>query len=81
MMDIVASCSLTNIIVHKKSHTSKSLLATNKTAAWRHAWLWRSGSCVIDSVELRRGRGPEGMGRMVIRTRERHAREGVVTLE
>ena len=32
-------------------------------------------SCVIDSVELRRGRDPEGMGRMVIRTRERRERE------
>ena len=30
---------------------------------------------VIDSVELRRGRDPEGMGRMVIRTRERRERE------
>jgi hypothetical protein len=60
-----------------KGHTTKSPLATNKTAAWRHAWLqlWRSGSCVIDSVELRRGRDPEGMGRMVIRTREPRERE------
>ena len=59
-----------------KGHTTKSPLATNKTAAWRHAWLrlWRSGSCVIDSVELRRGRDPEGMGRMVICIRERRAR-------
>ena len=54
-----------------KGHTTKFPLATNKTAAWMHAWLplWRSGSCVIDSVKLRRGRDPEGMGRMVIRTR------------
>ena len=60
-----------------KGHTTKSPLATNKTAAWRHAWLrlWRSRSCVIDSVELRRGRDPGGMGRMVTRTRERRARE------
>ena len=61
-----------------KGHNTKSPLATNKTAAWRHAWLqlWRSGSCVIDSDELRRGRDLEGMGRMVMRTRERREREG-----
>ena len=60
-----------------KGHTTKSPLATNKTAAWRHVWLrlWRSWSCVIDSDELRRGRDPEGMGRMVIRTREHRERE------
>jgi hypothetical protein len=41
-----------------KGHTTKSPLVTNKTAAWRRAWLrlWRSGSCAIDSDKLRRRR-------------------------